>query len=109
MKRNAARDRADAAFRAAVYRRYGRACVKCGDPATDVAHIIRRGYDRTRCMVENARPLCGECHREQTANRWHWRDLIGDAEYDRLYALANDPSWKRPPDHWQQCLTVLKG
>lgn len=101
------RDRADAAFRKAVYRRWGHGCFRCDKQATDVAHIVRRGYDRTRCDTDNARPLCNPCHVLQTAHKWEWSDLIGEAEYARLWHLANDPGWKRPADHWKRCLEEL--
>ena len=108
MSRNPARDRADAAFRAAVYSRYGRACVRCGEHATEVAHVIRRGYDRTRCDPTNGRPACQRCHRMQHAGVWSWPELLGEREVLALRQYAEDPTWKRPRDWWQQCLTALK-
>ena len=96
-----ARDRADVRFRAAVYERWGRACVRCGVPASEVAHVMSRRFARTRCDVANARPLCNTDHALQHAARWHWDELIGREEYRRLYDLASDPAWKIPHDHWQ--------
>lgn len=38
------------------------ACERCGAPATDTAHIIRRSWSATRCVEDNAWALCRSCH-----------------------------------------------
>lgn len=55
-------------FHDACFRYHGRACWKCGNAATDAAHIIPRsqlGPQRYACPVENARPACRRCHDRQ--------------------------------------------
>jgi 5-methylcytosine-specific restriction endonuclease McrA len=45
---------------------YGNACVKCGDKATDVDHVIELdagGED----SIENLQPLCNPCHKVKTS------------------------------------------
>lgn len=77
-------------------------CMRCGSIEwLEAAHIIRRGYSRTRCDLSNGRALCHACHVAQTENRWWWDRLIGAEEYHRLYKLATDASWKRPSDWWE--------
>ena len=100
----------DALVRKIVRLRSQGRCERCGvvcEPET--AHIIRRGYQRTRCDTANVRALCPPHHRESHAEgpRW-WTDWIGEAEYERLRALAQDPLWKRPHDWWESVRDVLK-
>jgi len=45
-----------------IFARYGRVCVHCGAPATDVDHLvpIAVGGDDS---LENLRPSCARCNR----------------------------------------------
>lgn len=107
-KPSSVRDRAESEFRRVVRNR-DRVCVGCGsDRWLEVAHVMSRRFDRTRCDPANARLLCAECHAGQTVHRWTWSDLIGLEEYGRLYRLATNPAWKRPHDWWEQCLAELR-
>lgn len=67
------------------------ACERCGKPATDTAHIIRRGYSATRCVEDNAWALCSSCHRATEDDPAEFMLLvertIGRARYDELKVL----------------------
>jgi 5-methylcytosine-specific restriction protein A len=53
-------------LRAACYRVWGRACLMCGDRATEVDHIIELAAGGTN-TIDNVQPLCKECHKAKTA------------------------------------------
>ena len=57
-----ARGRPWQATRESVFARYGRACVHCGAPATDIDHLIPidAGGDDS---LANLRPSCARCNR----------------------------------------------
>lgn len=44
----------------------GDVCVKCGDKATDIDHIIELANGGTD-DIENLQPLCSPCHKAKTA------------------------------------------
>lgn len=87
-------------------------CERCGQPGTDVAHIVSRRYSVTRCMTANAWFLCRPCHIE-TEPVGPARDelvarTIGHDELARLQVLArglvHDPTrW------WQAEIQRLRG
>ena len=106
---NARMVQCDALVRKIVRLRSEGRCERCGvacEPET--AHIIRRGYSRTRCDTANVRGLCPVCHREQHAGRWDWVAMIGTPEFERLRLIAQDPNWKRPHAWWAEVRDVLK-
>lgn len=58
-------DEADRLFRILVRQR--ERCQRCGEPGSQVAHVLRRRYAATRCDERNAWWLCGgpgttDCH-----------------------------------------------
>lgn len=53
-------------IRGVVFRTYGDACLKCGDKATEVDHIVELDAGGTD-DIENLQPLCRECHKAKTA------------------------------------------
>lgn len=59
----------------------------------DPAHIMGRTFPATRFDVENGIPLCRQAHDWFTSRPKAWtafcRQLLGDHEYDRLYAKAH--------------------
>lgn len=71
-----------------------RSCERCGvskDPAgMDVAHIIRRRYNATRCDEENVWLLCHEpCHRLVDNSVYEHAGLVGRTiGLDRFQALS---------------------
>jgi hypothetical protein len=56
-------------------------------------HVISRGHRPTRYLVENGMAGCKPCHNwfEDHPKEWEafCRQELGNAEYDRLYALAH--------------------
>lgn len=54
-------------LRAECFRVYGKSCVKCGDVATDVDHVIEldAGGEDT---IDNLQPLCNACHKAKTSS-----------------------------------------
>lgn len=66
--------------------------VKCFGPI-DPAHIMSRTFPATRHEVANGVPLCRAAHDWFTPRPLAWeafcRQLLGDQEYDRLYAKAH--------------------
>lgn len=52
--------------RGVVFRTMGDVCVKCGDKATEVDHIIELANGGTDDL-ENLQPLCTNCHKAKTA------------------------------------------
>jgi hypothetical protein len=68
------------------------ACERCGQPATDTAHIVRRRYSATRCDERNAWALCRPCHRltEEFPDEFmHLVDCtIGRGLYEELRRIA---------------------
>ena len=52
--------------RGVVFRTMGDACVKCGDKATEVDHIIELANGGTD-DIENLQPLCSTCHKAKTS------------------------------------------
>jgi hypothetical protein len=68
-------------------------CQRCGRPATDTAHIVRRRYSATRCVEDNAWALCRSCHNTtgEWPNEFMWlvETTIGVARYIELQHLAN--------------------
>lgn len=52
-------------LRAACFRVWGRACLMCGDRATDVDHIIELAAGGTN-TIDNVQPLCKSCHQAKT-------------------------------------------
>ena len=53
-------------LRGVVFRTMGNACVKCGDTATEVDHIVELDAGGTDDL-ENLQPLCTACHRVKTS------------------------------------------
>ncbi len=53
-------------IRGVVFRTMGNACVKCGDTATEVDHIVELDAGGTDDL-ENLQPLCTSCHRAKTS------------------------------------------
>ena len=45
-----------------VFARYGRVCVHCGAPATDVDHLVPIGVGGDDSLA-NLRPACARCNR----------------------------------------------
>jgi 5-methylcytosine-specific restriction endonuclease McrA len=54
------------AARARAYAVYGNACLKCGNLATDIDHIVEVANGGTD-DIENLQPLCNACHKAKTA------------------------------------------
>lgn len=54
------------AARALAFRTYGNACVKCGDTATEIDHIVELASGGTD-DIENLQPLCTQCHKQKTS------------------------------------------
>lgn len=108
-RRLKARDRADTLFAAIVRKRDGH-CVRCGAyDGLECAHIVRRGFDKTRCDLGNAVTLCGRCHRHFTANPDLWRQWVDDSYpglYRSLHVMATDPN--TPKVDWPSVLAELK-
>ena len=65
---------------------------ECRGPI-DPAHVMSRTFPATRHEVANGVPLCRRVHDWFTPRPLAWenfcRQLLGDQEYDRLYALAH--------------------
>jgi 5-methylcytosine-specific restriction endonuclease McrA len=53
-------------LRRAVLNRDGGRCQLCGEPATDVDHVVSRA-DRGGEDMANLRALCAPCHRKRSA------------------------------------------
>lgn len=73
------------------------ACVACGSTANlQTAHIISRRYSNTRCVLSNAFCACASCHMRWTDHPVEFAsfvlEYIGQAEYQRLYALSQEGS-----------------
>lgn len=69
------RDVADDLVRRLVRTR--ESCQRCGRPGTDVAHIIGRRANATRCLEDNLWFLCHEpCHRLVDTSRRIRQELI---------------------------------
>ena len=51
--------------RQAAFALYGDACVRCGDKATDIDHIVEVAKGGTD-ELENLQPLCRACHNLKT-------------------------------------------
>jgi len=64
---------ADRKWSKAVRERDGNRCRKCGNPASDGAHVIRRGYLKTRHDVGNGLALCRICAEHLTRHPAEWR------------------------------------
>lgn len=68
------------------------ACERCGQQATDTAHIVKRRYSATRCDETNAWALCRSCH--QLTEQWPLEFLhlvdntIGRDRYEHLQQVA---------------------
>lgn len=64
----------------------------CGQPATDAAHIIGRGFSHTRTDIDNAFALNARCHHHFGLFHDDWMDFvdrtIGRDEYVRLKQKA---------------------
>jgi 5-methylcytosine-specific restriction endonuclease McrA len=54
------------ALRATAFRLYGKSCVKCGENATEIDHILEVANGGTDDL-ENLQPLCTACHKAKTA------------------------------------------
>lgn len=71
-----------------VYYAHGR----CWGP-TDAAHVLSRTFPATRDDISNGIPLCRAAHNFFTSRPLAFenfcRQLLGDQEYDRLYAKAH--------------------
>jgi len=84
------RGRADMLF-SRIVRSRGE-CQRCGRPATDTAHIVRRTYSATRCVEDNAWALCRSCHRltEEWPHEFMFlvERTIGVDRYKELYEKA---------------------
>lgn len=76
--------------RGVVFRTYGDACLKCGDKATEVDHIIELAQGGTD-EIENLQPLCTACHKAKTA-RFNSERLT-----KRKNPLNNGFFWQAPP------------
>lgn len=67
-------------------------CERCGNTATDTAHIVKRRYSATRCLEDNAWALCRSCHQltEQWPHEFMWlvERTIGVDRYTELRRLA---------------------
>lgn len=67
-------------------------CERCGQMATDAAHIVRRGWSATRCVEDNAWALCRSCHRATEEDPKEFVTLvqatIGIVRYDELRRRA---------------------
>lgn len=68
------REEADRLLRLLVRKRGS--CERCGKPGEQVAHIIRRGLNATRCDERNVWWLDADCHRTVDAYRIARRELI---------------------------------
>ena len=53
-------------LRAACFRVWGKACLLCGDRATDVDHVIELAAGGTN-TIDNVQPLCKACHQAKTS------------------------------------------
>lgn len=53
-------------LRTACFRVWGRACLYCGDRATEVDHILELAAGGTN-TIDNVQPLCNPCHKAKTA------------------------------------------
>lgn len=80
------------------------ACRKCGKKSPEYVlhahHIIGRGRKSTRLLVENGITLCVHHHvfGDDSAHKVGKQfviDLIGQTEYDRLYAMSLVPKKER--------------
>ncbi len=67
--------------------------IGCGAGPLDAAHVMSRTFPATRFDASNGIPICRDVHRHFTDHPLAWenfcRQLIGDQEYQRLYALAH--------------------
>lgn len=73
------------------------ACVACGATSNlQTAHIISRRFSNTRCVLANAFCACAKCHHHWTDHPVEFASFvlerIGQAEYQRLYALSQQTS-----------------
>ena len=66
--------------------------IRCAGPI-DPGHVLSRTFPATRNDVANGVPICRAAHDWFTMRpmAWEWfcRPLLGDQEYDRLYALPH--------------------
>ena len=60
----------------AVRERDGHRCRKCGGPATDGAHIVRRAFLKTRHDPKDGLALCRQCHSFFGAHPAEWREWL---------------------------------
>lgn len=67
---------ADRKWSRAVRDRDGHLCRKCGNPASDGAHVVRRSYLKTRHDVANGLALCRQCHGYFGAHPEEWRTWL---------------------------------
>lgn len=84
------RDEADRLLRLLVRRR--ESCERCGGVGTQVAHIIGRRANATRCLEANVWFLCAPCHRRVDQNALVGHELayatVGRREYLELREKA---------------------
>lgn len=52
-------------LRLEAFRKWGRACFKCGRGGWLEVHHVRYRFPWTTCGVEDVRPCCGECHKDE--------------------------------------------
>ena len=75
--------------RAAVLKASSGRCARCGDPATEVDHVVplqRGGSGHT----DNLQPLCAPCHRRKTGTDAH-RKGEGGSKVQRFQWMSGNP------------------
>lgn len=88
----AERLRRDAACRLTVFQRDGFACIRCGSPFVEWAHVHSRAVTRLRWEPDNSFTACRRCHEWFDAHRKYgrevwWPSIIGEARAERLRRL----------------------
>lgn len=82
-------------------------CERCHTPKRDytelqTAHFHTRGSHTVRWDLRNSVGLCGGCHmfidKDKEAKIELEKQILGDAEYERLYVLANMTTKQSPVD-----------
>jgi 5-methylcytosine-specific restriction endonuclease McrA len=82
-------------------------CLRCHAPKRDykelqAAHLITRHDHTTRWDISNVVGICGGCHRAIDSHAEAKIEfairILGEAEYDRLYVLANMTTKQSPVD-----------
>jgi hypothetical protein len=73
-------------------------CRFCGNPGASSHHIISRNHLGTAHMPENCLWLCQRCHNHDINLQAKCIELIGQAEFDRLWEIANKVTQLRYAD-----------